>query len=56
MKFNWGFAELFFANLLFLEGSFYKVCRHTAGLTGYIRLPMNSNLRFFLSLGILDFY
>ena len=44
-------AELFFfffANLLFVEGSFYKVCRHTAGLTGNIRLPMNSNLLFSL--------
>ena len=57
MKFNWGVCRAFFPNLLSVEGSFYKVRRHTAGLTDYIRLPMNSNLFFSLLLGIfIDLY
>ena len=54
MKFNEGeevHQTFFFQNLLFVEGSFYKLCRHT---TGNISLPINSNLLLPLLLGILE--
>ena len=51
----WGLPGFFFANLLFCWGKFYKVCRHTARLSSYIHLPMNSNLFFPLLLGIFRF-